>query len=254
MPDSGQKKWSMNTPIVIQIISDTLGKLGRPISLCMSLFHAYSCQPINAGITGRFYTGLLTEEQCKSKRQRKMMKKQQQIDQSPQQSEEESIPLLTDEQREVIENLVSIHKELEIPGPEDLKRVTVRECPRGGQSHLYTEFGQSGSSWTQYGWLLLCWASIKQKNIRHVVAQWNQVGQTLCIDGSGRGNFDWLAVSIACWERWWRHPKLRPSTGHIHGTLKLFPPIEIACGREPFGTVWIDLHCIKACMCHNYSS
>ncbi|XP_063970717.1 oxysterols receptor LXR-alpha-like [Lytechinus pictus] len=67
---------------------------------------------------------LLTEEQCKSKRQRKMMKKQQQIDQSPQQSEEESIPLLTDEQREVIENLVSIHKELEIPGPEDLKRVT----------------------------------------------------------------------------------------------------------------------------------
>lgn len=67
---------------------------------------------------------LLTEEQCKSKRQRKMMKKQQQIEQSPEQSEEESIPLLTDEQREVIENLVSIHKELEIPGPEDLKRVT----------------------------------------------------------------------------------------------------------------------------------
>ncbi|XP_071492607.1 oxysterols receptor LXR-alpha-like isoform X1 [Diadema antillarum] len=68
---------------------------------------------------------LLTEEQCKSKRQRKMMKKKQQQDeQSPQQSEEESIPLLTDEQREVIENLVCIHKELEIPGPEDMKRVT----------------------------------------------------------------------------------------------------------------------------------
>ena len=33
--------------------------------------------------------------------------------------------------------------------------------------------------------LLLCWASTKQKNIRHVVTQWNQVGQTLCIDGSG---------------------------------------------------------------------
>lgn len=77
---------------------------------------------------------LLTEEQCKSKRQRKMMKKQQQIDQSPQQSEEESIPLLTDEQREVIENLVSIHKELEIPGPEDLKRVTPwKEGQNSGQ-------------------------------------------------------------------------------------------------------------------------
>ena len=27
--------------------------------------------------------------------------------------------------------------------------------------------------------LLLCWASTKQKNIRHVVTQWNQVDQTL---------------------------------------------------------------------------
>ena len=30
-------------------------------------------------------------------------------------------------------------------------------------------------------WLLLCWASTKKKNIRHVVTQWNQVGHTLCI-------------------------------------------------------------------------
>ena len=32
--------------------------------------------------------------------------------------------------------------------------------------------------------LLLCRASSKQENIRHVVTQWNQVGQTLCIGGS----------------------------------------------------------------------
>ena len=71
-------------------------------------------------------TGLLTEEQCKSKRQRKMMRKAQaQAGMSPQQSEDES-PILTDEQREIIERLVTAHKDLEVPGPEDLKSLTVR--------------------------------------------------------------------------------------------------------------------------------
>ncbi len=67
---------------------------------------------------------LLTEEQCKSKRQRKMMRKAQaQAEMSPQQSEDES-PVLTDEQREIIERLVVAHKDLEVPGPEDLKSLT----------------------------------------------------------------------------------------------------------------------------------
>lgn len=77
---------------------------------------------------------LLTEEQCKSKRQRKMMRKAQaQAEMSPQQSEEDPIVgtgggggngLLSEEQQELIEMLIAAHKELEIPGPEDLKRVT----------------------------------------------------------------------------------------------------------------------------------
>ncbi|XP_022110633.1 oxysterols receptor LXR-alpha-like isoform X2 [Acanthaster planci] len=67
---------------------------------------------------------LLTEEQCKSKRQRKMMRKAQaQAGMSPQQSEDES-PMLTEEQREIIERLVTAHKDLEVPGPEDLKSLT----------------------------------------------------------------------------------------------------------------------------------
>ncbi|XP_038049209.1 oxysterols receptor LXR-alpha-like isoform X3 [Patiria miniata] len=67
---------------------------------------------------------LLTEEQCKSKRQRKMMRKAQaQAGMSPQQSEDES-PMLTDEQRDIIERLVTAHKDLEVPGPEDLKSLT----------------------------------------------------------------------------------------------------------------------------------
>ncbi|PIK37079.1 Ecr/Fxr [Apostichopus japonicus] len=67
---------------------------------------------------------LLTEEQCKSKRQRKLLKKQQQQEMSPQQSDEDGTPNLTDEQRDIIELLINVHKELEIPGPEDMNRVT----------------------------------------------------------------------------------------------------------------------------------
>lgn len=67
---------------------------------------------------------LLTEEQCKSKRQRKLLKKQQQQEMSPQQSDEDGTPNLTDEQRDIIELLINVHKELEIPGPEDMNKVT----------------------------------------------------------------------------------------------------------------------------------
>ncbi|XP_033126321.1 oxysterols receptor LXR-alpha-like isoform X2 [Anneissia japonica] len=72
---------------------------------------------------------LLTEEQCKSKRQRKLLKKQQQSFDlpSPQQSGDDinsTIFQLSDEQQLIIETLVNSHKELEIPGPEDLHKVT----------------------------------------------------------------------------------------------------------------------------------
>ncbi|XP_071941999.1 oxysterols receptor LXR-alpha-like isoform X2 [Antedon mediterranea] len=72
---------------------------------------------------------LLTEEQCKSKRQRKMLKKQQQSFDlpSPQQSGEDisaTVFQLSDDQQLIIETLVNSHKELEIPGPEDLHKVT----------------------------------------------------------------------------------------------------------------------------------
>ena len=53
-----------------------------------------------------------------------MRKAQAQAEMSPQQSEDES-PVLTDEQREIIERLVVAHKDLEVPGPEDLKSLTV---------------------------------------------------------------------------------------------------------------------------------
>ena len=63
-----------------------------------------------------------------------MRKAQAQAEMSPQQSEEDLIVgggggggngLLSEEQQELIEMLIAAHKELEIPGPEDLKRVTV---------------------------------------------------------------------------------------------------------------------------------
>ena len=53
-----------------------------------------------------------------------MRKAQAQAGMSPQQSEDES-PMLTEEQREIIERLVTAHKDLEVPGPEDLKSLTV---------------------------------------------------------------------------------------------------------------------------------
>ncbi|XP_071824957.1 oxysterols receptor LXR-alpha-like isoform X4 [Apostichopus japonicus] len=74
---------------------------------------------------------LLTEEQCKSKRQRKLLKKQQQQEMSPQQSDEDGTPNLTDEQRDIIELLINVHKELEIPGPEDMNRVTPWQGEKG---------------------------------------------------------------------------------------------------------------------------
>ncbi|XP_022110680.1 oxysterols receptor LXR-alpha-like isoform X6 [Acanthaster planci] len=109
---------------------------------------------------------LLTEEQCKSKRQRKMMRKAQaQAGMSPQQSEDES-PMLTEEQREIIERLVTAHKDLEVPGPEDLKSLTpwmeeqgkedstqacLGECPSGSnlkppkKKETYAEGAGGGS-------------------------------------------------------------------------------------------------------------
>ncbi|XP_070536584.1 oxysterols receptor LXR-alpha-like isoform X2 [Ptychodera flava] len=72
---------------------------------------------------------LLTEEQCKSKRQRKMLKQHhtQTTPQQPQQSvvlEDGEVVELADEQKEIIDKIVQAQRELEIPGPHDIRKVT----------------------------------------------------------------------------------------------------------------------------------
>ncbi|XP_077999916.1 oxysterols receptor LXR-alpha-like isoform X2 [Glandiceps talaboti] len=80
---------------------------------------------------------LLTEEQCKSKRQRKMLK-QHTSPQQPQQSVDEDGENeyfeLSEEQRELIDKIVQAQHDLEIPGPEDIKKVT--PWPSENDDHL----------------------------------------------------------------------------------------------------------------------
>ncbi|NP_001161579.1 liver X-like nuclear receptor [Saccoglossus kowalevskii] len=79
---------------------------------------------------------LLTEEQCKSKRQRKMVKQQltkpqpqpsnegsNSFENNPSSQSEPAIDL-TDEQKEIIVKITQAQRELEIPGPDDMRKVT----------------------------------------------------------------------------------------------------------------------------------